>query len=125
MPVAIWVTANRSVDEMGNVRNALNAIANSVNTIDEMSHQIATAAEVQSAIAREIEQNTNRISHIADQSQVQINEADQLNHEMAEPSQKQKRFNFTLQLKPACKAVTQGINAASHIHKNIFSAYQL
>ncbi len=89
--------ANRSVDEMGNVRNALNAIANSVNSIDQMSHQIATAAEEQSAMAREIEQNTQKISHISDQSQAQIDEADRLNHEMAELSQKQKdlviRFN--------------------------------
>lgn len=89
--------ANRSVDEMSNVRNALSAIANSVNAIDQMSHQIATAAEEQSAMAREIEQNTNKISHISDQSQAQINEADQLNHEMAQLSQKQKdlisRFN--------------------------------
>jgi aerotaxis receptor len=89
--------ADRSVDEMGNVRNALNAIANSVNAIDQMSHQIATAAEEQSCMAREIEQNTNKISTISDQSQSQINEADRLNHEMAELSQKQKdlitRFN--------------------------------
>ncbi|GGY67162.1 aerotaxis receptor Aer [Cellvibrio zantedeschiae] len=89
--------ADRSVDEMGNVRNALSAIASSVNSIDLMSHQIATAAEEQSAMAREIEQNTNKISHISDQSQAQINEADRLNHEMAELSQKQKdlitRFN--------------------------------
>jgi aerotaxis receptor len=48
-------------------------------------------------MAREIEQNTNTIAHISDQSQVQVNEADRLNHEMAELSQKQKdlitRFN--------------------------------
>ena len=89
--------ANRSVNEMGNVHEALNAIANSVNSIDQMSHQIATAAEEQSSMAREIEQNTNTIAHISDQSQMQVNEADRLNHEMAELSQKQKdlitRFN--------------------------------
>jgi aerotaxis receptor len=89
--------ANRSVNEMGNVHEALNAIANSVNSIDQMSHQIATAAEEQSSMAREIEQNTNTIAHISDQSQAQVNEADRLNHEMAELSQKQKdlitRFN--------------------------------
>jgi aerotaxis receptor len=89
--------ATRSVNEMGNVRNALNAIASSVNAIDQMSHQIAAAAEEQSAMAREIEQNTNNISQISDQSHAQINEADRLNHEVAELSKKQKdlvtRFN--------------------------------
>lgn len=82
--------ADRSVDEMGNVRNALTSIANSVNAIDQMSHQIATAAEEQSSMAREIEQNTNKISHISDESQMQVNEADRLSYEMADLSQKQK-----------------------------------
>jgi len=89
--------ANRSVNEMGNVHQALNAIVSSVNTIDQMSHQIATAAEEQSSMAREIEQNTNTIARISDESQTQVNESDRLNHEMAELSQKQKdlitRFN--------------------------------
>jgi aerotaxis receptor len=89
--------ATRSVHEMGNVHEALNTIANSVNSIDQMSHQIAAAAEEQSCMAREIEENTNAISHISDQSQTQMNEADKLNHEMAELSHKQKdlitRFN--------------------------------
>lgn len=89
--------ATRSVQEMGNVHEALNTIANSVNSIDQMSHQIAAAAEEQSCMAREIEENTSAISHISDQSQTQMNEADKLNHEMAELSHKQKdlitRFN--------------------------------
>jgi aerotaxis receptor len=89
--------ATRSVHEMGNVHEALNTIANSVNSIDQMSHQIAAAAEEQSCMAREIEENTSAISHISDQSQTQMNEADKLNHEMAELSHKQKdlitRFN--------------------------------
>lgn len=89
--------ANRSVSEMDNVHEALNAIANSVNSIDQMSHQIATAAEEQSCMAHEIEQNTATIARISDQSQEQVNEASRLNHEMTDLSQKQKdlitRFN--------------------------------
>jgi len=81
--------ANRSVNEMGNVNMALTAIENSVNSIDQMSHQIAAAAEEQSSMAREIEQNTHAIAQISDQSQTQVNEADRLNHEMADLSKKQ------------------------------------
>ena len=88
---------NRSVNEMDNVHQALSAIAKSVSSIDQMSHHIATAAEEQSYMAHEIEQNTANITRISDQSQAQVSEADRLNHEMADLSQKQKdliaRFN--------------------------------
>jgi aerotaxis receptor len=84
--------ANRSVDEMGNVRQALDAIANSVISIDSMSHQIAAAAEEQSVTAREIEGNTGNIAVIADLSQQHIQTADQLNHEVAELSNRQKEL---------------------------------
>lgn len=89
--------ADRSVREMDNVHEALNAITHSVSTIDQMSHQIATAAEEQSSMAHEIEQNTSTIANISDQSQAQVNEAGRLNHEMTDLAQKQKelilRFN--------------------------------
>lgn len=81
--------ANRSVDEMGNVHQALDAIAQSVTSIDHMSHQIAAAAEEQSVTAREIEGNTGNIAGIADLSQQQIQQADTLNHEVAELSNRQ------------------------------------
>lgn len=81
--------AERSVNEMEKVGTALSAITHAVNTIDQMSHQIATAAEEQSAMAIEIERNTTRISQISDRSQEQINIAEQLNREMHELSQQQ------------------------------------
>jgi len=81
---------NRSVDEMGNVHSALSAIAHSVNGIDQMSHQIAAAAEEQSQMAKEIEFNTNNIAQISNRAQDQVSDADRLSHEMAELSQKQK-----------------------------------
>ncbi len=81
--------ADRSVSEMGHVRTALGAIANSVTTIDQMSHQIATAAEEQSSMATEIERNTSAIARISDQSQQEIELADDLNHQMAKLSQRQ------------------------------------
>ncbi len=81
--------ADRSVNEMGNVRTALSSISQSVTTIDQMSHQIAAAAEEQSSMAMEIERNTSSIARISDQTQHEINTADQLNNEMATLSQKQ------------------------------------
>lgn len=81
--------AQRSVSEMGNVHKALEAITKSVGNIDLMSHQIATAAEEQSAMAMEIEHNTSQISRISDRSQEEINSAEALNRETAELSQRQ------------------------------------
>jgi len=89
--------AERSVNEMGNVSTALSTISQSVISIDQMSHQIAAAAEEQSSMAMEIERNTSSIARISDQTQQQINTADQLNNDMAVLSQKQlsliTRFN--------------------------------
>lgn len=81
--------AGRSVNEMGNVSSALSSISQSVTSIDQMSHQIAAAAEEQSSMAMEIERNTSSIARISDQTQQEINIANQLNNEMANLSQKQ------------------------------------
>lgn len=81
--------ADRSVYEMNNVRAALNSISQSVNTIDQMSHQIATAAEEQSSMALEIERNTHTIAQISDQTQREVSIADGLNSEMDKLSHKQ------------------------------------
>jgi aerotaxis receptor len=81
--------ADRSVNEMVNVNKALSTISKSVGVIDQMSHQIAAAAEEQSSMANEIERNTSSIAKISDQTQQQIDQADNLNHEMANLSQKQ------------------------------------
>lgn len=81
--------ADRSVNEMVNVRDALGAISGSVSSIDHMSHQIAAAAEEQSATATEIERNTAAIAGISETSQREIEEADRITQEMAELSQRQ------------------------------------
>jgi len=89
--------AGLSVTEMNNVRSALGAIADAVNTIDHMSHQIAAAAEEQSAMAAEIERNTSSIARISDQTQGEVQTADQLSRELADLSHHQRdliiRFN--------------------------------
>ncbi len=81
--------ADRSVSEMGNVNAALASISDSVNAIDQMSHQIAAAAEEQSSMAMEIERNTLSIASISNQTQQEIGAADELNGEMEKLSQKQ------------------------------------
>ncbi|WP_062065339.1 methyl-accepting chemotaxis protein [Cellvibrio sp. OA-2007] len=81
--------ADRSVHEMSNVRTALDSISQSVNTINQMSHQIATAAEEQSSMALEIERNTQTIAHISNETQQEISIADNLNSEMDKLSHKQ------------------------------------
>ena len=79
----------RSVGEMTNVKQALASITEAVNNIDRMSHQIASAAEEQSATAAEIERNTQQISDISDRAQEEIGTADRLNQEMEQLSEKQ------------------------------------
>lgn len=81
--------AERSVNEMDNVNTALASISDSVNAIDQMSHQIAAAAEEQSSMATEIERNTLSIASISNQTQQEIGIADELNSEMDKLSQKQ------------------------------------
>ncbi|WP_027330830.1 methyl-accepting chemotaxis protein [Marinimicrobium agarilyticum] len=82
-----WV--ERSVGEMDNVKTALQAIAKAVQTIDQMSHQIAAASEEQSATATDIEQNTQHISDIADRTQKEVAQAEALNKEMERLSERQ------------------------------------
>jgi aerotaxis receptor len=89
--------AERSVNEMDNVKGALTSISNAVISIDDMSHQIAAAAEEQSSMAMEIERNTKAISKISDQSQHEIDDADRMTQEMAELSQQQ--LNLILRFK--------------------------
>lgn len=81
--------ADKSVEEMGNVRGALDAISASVNSIDQMSQHIAAAAEEQSATAVEIEQNTQSISEISNRTQQESEAAARINQEMTELAEKQ------------------------------------
>lgn len=81
--------ADQSVDEMTNVRSALDAISASVNTIDQMSQHIAAAAEEQSVTAIEIERNTQAITEISTRTQEESKAAAMLNQEMVELAKKQ------------------------------------
>lgn len=76
--------ADLSVNEMVNVSEALVAITNAVNAIDDLSHQIAAAAEEQSATAADIDNNTRAITQIADETKADIDAAGQASEQMAE-----------------------------------------
>lgn len=80
---------DRSVGEMDNVKHALTAISGAVEKIDQMSHQIASAAEEQSVTALDIEQNTQHISEISDRTQKEVADAEALNKEMEQLSERQ------------------------------------
>jgi len=74
---------------MGNVNTALAAITESVSTIDSMSERIAVAAEEQSAVAAEVERNTQAISKISSRTQEEVQSADNLSQEMVDLTENQ------------------------------------
>ena len=84
--------ANRNVEEMGNVNTALAAITESVGTIDAMSECIAVTAAQQSAVAAEVERNTQEISKISARTREEVRSADQLSQEMVELTETQLRL---------------------------------
>jgi aerotaxis receptor len=73
-----------SVAEMEHVTDALNTITNAVTHIDQLSQQIAAAAEEQSVTAANIDQNTQTIKQLSSHTQDNINSSKQANQDMAE-----------------------------------------
>ncbi len=77
--------ASRSVTEAEETHAALNNIRQSVVTINDMMHQIATAATQQSSVAEEINRNlvnvTTESQSVAQISQVNVDESDVLMRE--------------------------------------------
>lgn len=89
--------AQTSVTEMGNVNDSLSLISTAVDTIDQMSNRIASAAEQQSGAATEIESKTQSIAEISRRTQQESSNANELNQEMIDLTNKQlklvERFN--------------------------------
>ncbi|MCP4392402.1 MAG: methyl-accepting chemotaxis protein [Gammaproteobacteria bacterium] len=81
--------AGKSVTEMGNLNTALTAITESVGNIDSMSERIAVAAEEQSAVAAEVERNTQAISKITTCTQEEVQSAGDLSQEMVDLTENQ------------------------------------
>jgi aerotaxis receptor len=84
--------AERSADEMNRVHNALTSISDAVTRIDQMSHQIAAAAEEQSTTAVEIQRNTQTIADIAAATQSDIQTAESLGRDMEQQTRKQQEL---------------------------------
>ncbi len=60
--------AGESVEQASRAHGALEEITRAVDTITQMSSQIATAAEEQSAVAEDINRNVVEITHLADET---------------------------------------------------------
>ncbi|PYG01267.1 methyl-accepting chemotaxis protein [Thioalkalivibrio sp. ALE21] len=61
-------SARSVVEEVHGVRDRLEQLSQSIRTIDEMTTQIASAAEEQSTVSEEINRNVQNISTVADES---------------------------------------------------------
>ena len=86
---ACLTAAGHSAEEMDRVHEALASISEAAIRIDQMSHQIAAAAEEQSTTAVGIPRNTQTIAEIAETTQSDIQTAERLGREMDEQTHKQ------------------------------------
>ena len=74
--------AQMSVDQAAKAGESLSAITRSVDTISDMSNQIATAAEEQSAVSDEINQNIVNINNAAEHTLNVTRDSTQANHRL-------------------------------------------
>ncbi|WP_317933086.1 PAS domain-containing methyl-accepting chemotaxis protein [Halioxenophilus sp. WMMB6] len=84
--------SQRSVESIDEVNQALSAITQSVSSIERMSQQIAAAAEEQSSVAVEVNNNTQNISQIARTNEMKASEAADLSAEMYRLAEDQLRL---------------------------------
>ncbi|MDH5190600.1 MAG: methyl-accepting chemotaxis protein [Gammaproteobacteria bacterium] len=75
-----------SVEHAGKAVDSLSAITNSVTTIADLNTQIASSAEEQSAVANEINNNVQNITHLAEQTSTNINETASTGEELSQIS---------------------------------------
>jgi len=81
-------SASDSVEQARAAGNSLETIMDAVKTITDMSAQIATAAEEQSAVSEEINRNIINISNATNQTLSATQEASQTNNELANATQR-------------------------------------
>lgn len=76
-------SAQGTVDHVGETGEALESIAKGVVLIDEMMQQIASAAEEQTATAREINQNIHGVNDVAQQTSHSVEQSTQASEALA------------------------------------------
>ncbi len=76
--------ANRTLENARKTGQAITAIASAVNDIRQFNSQIATAAEQQTSVAEEINQNVTVIRDIGDQSATSANQVAGSSNELAQ-----------------------------------------
>ncbi|WP_371919802.1 methyl-accepting chemotaxis protein [Pseudomonas sp. MYb185] len=76
--------AQNTVERIGETGESLERIAHGVLLIDEMMQQIASAAEEQSATAREINQNIHGINDVAEQTSRSVGQSTQASESLAQ-----------------------------------------
>ncbi len=81
-----------SVEGIEKTGTALEEISHAIHSITDMSIQIASASEEQSAVAEEISKNVNQISGLADGTTKNALQAQELVGALAEHAQRQKRL---------------------------------
>ncbi|WP_339651826.1 PAS domain-containing methyl-accepting chemotaxis protein [Halopseudomonas pelagia] len=89
--------ADRGVAQVIEADEALDGIRAAIERINDMTGQIASAAEEQSAVAEEINRNVNNISGLADTTATQAQQSAMLSNELANTAAEQEalvvRFN--------------------------------
>ncbi len=79
--------AHASVEQAGKIKEALNAIGDAINTINNMNVQIATASEEQSAVTEEINKNITTITSIAGETTTNAQHISDSGNELASMAQ--------------------------------------
>ena len=88
-------SAKLSVEEAAKAGEALDAITSAVNSVLQMSEQIATASEQQSSVSDEINQRVLSINQVSDKTLEQTIETAHANQKLK--SEIEKLHNMTLQ----------------------------
>ena len=76
------VEAAEGVELVTNAGTELDSIVNQVNHINEMNFQIASAADQQSSVAEEMDQNLTNVRELVDASVVVMTELTETSEEM-------------------------------------------
>ena len=91
-------SVQETIETSTKVGESLERIRTNIDTINNMNHQIATAAGEQSSVANEVSKNITAIhtlsERVAENARVVSSNSDQLKHESSELKQQMDKFNI-------------------------------